>query len=332
MVEVVSFLAETTSVTTAAMRNRLAREKIMPVVPLLEYALTSTQPASDRALLVRLACQAEGGTLEDALPGMEAWEFLEIGLLVTDDFFDERRSGRMGKTPLSSKVGPKTCVALGFVLKSLAGEAIITGHRPTDRWDVGEALCIIEWASKKQYYSQYQEEGLGKKPLPEVTLGMYFDLIENATSVGVGGALELGCLLGQGSLEDRRKFRDFGITLGNLLQMRDDLIDYIDDESLIGKGPFSDLLCRRRRLPLLAACWEASPAEKERIERILEGDIGPQEINWVLGAITAEKVKRRIRSISAELHNKALAQLDGLPKVEPSRTLFLQLLDLSVDL
>jgi len=331
--DLINFFRETTDITTKFLGEFIHQEKFEPIIPLLEYALSSTAPGSDRALLVRLACQLEKGTIKDALPGMAAWELLNTNLLVTDDFFDERKTKRMGKIPISEKFGVKICISLGFILKSLASEVLIKGARKTNKWNVGDALEILELSTKWQYYSQYQENAMVKTPLSEVTLEMYIDLIKNATSVEIGGAVESGCLLGGGSKCDREKYNDFGIILGHLFQIRDDLIDYIDDESLIKKGPFSDLISKSRRLPLLVAYWEGSQSEKREIEHILDKKtMKPTDILKIIDLITSNKVKNKIKNISNELCKTARMQLARLPKNEPATSLFNQLLDLSIDL
>lgn len=332
-INLADFFKETTDITTKFLNGFIHQEKFESIMPLLEYALSSTTPGSDRALLVRLACQLEEGTLKDALPGMAAWELLNINLLVTDDFFDARKTKRMGKIPISEKFGAETCISLGFILKSLASEVLIKGAKKTNKWNVGDALEILEWSTKWLYYSQYQEDVMVKIPLSEVTLEMYIDLIKNATSVGIGGAIELGCLLGGGSKSDRQKFRDFGIIFGHLFQIRDDLIDYVNDETLIKKGPFSDIISKRRRLPLLVAYWESSSSEKRETERILDKkNMRPTDILKIINLITTNKVKNRIRNISYKLYKTAKTQLAQLPKSEPATSLFMQLLELSIDL
>jgi geranylgeranyl pyrophosphate synthase len=329
----ITFFKETTKITTKYLNGFIRKEKFDSIIPLLEYALSSTTPGSDRALLVRLACQLEKGTLEDALPGMASWELLNVNLLVTDDFFDARKTKRMGKIPIIEKFGAKTCISLGFILKSLASEVLIKGAKKTNKWYIGDALEILEWSTKWLYYSQYQEDVMAKIPLSEVTLDMYIDLIKNATSVGIGGAIGLGCLLGGSGKSERKKFMDFGITVGHLYQIRDDLIDYINDETLIRKSPFSDLISKRRRLPLLVAYWESSSSEKKEIDRILDKkNIMRSDILKIIDIITTNKVKNRIRNISYKLYKTAKTQLAQLPKSEPATSLFIKLLDLSIDL
>lgn len=326
-------LEEVTDATTAWMRANVLKDDYGPMSPMLEYAITSVVPASDRAVLVRYGCELMGRDWHDALPGMAAFEFQNINLLVTDDYFDERSSHRMGKDPISRKWGSKVAIALGFVLKSLSNESLLLGWNRSPDWKIEQAIETIEWASKWQYYSQFLEDQMTAMELNDVTLDHYKNLIEKATAVGIAGALELGCIIGKCNSATRNRAREFGMTLGCLLQVRDDCIDYIYNEDLIGKGPLSDLFTKRRRLPILCAYWQGTKAEKRIIDRILiEKEISLEEASIILDLIIAPKSRACLREFSQELAQEARRQMRLLPKDTCAHACLLELVSLFSDL
>jgi len=306
---------------------------LQELTPLIEHSLHSVVPGNDRAFLVKLGCELMGKSVGFALPGMAALEFLNINLLVTDDFFDKRTSMRMGVKTIREKWGDEACISLGFILKSLSSEILIASCNDKSPWKLKDALETLEWATKRQYYSQFLEEKLIKMPLSDITLEMYFNLIENATSSGTAGALEMGCIMGCGSDKDRELFRSFGVELGNLLQIRDDLIDYIYNEELIKKGPFNDLLAKKRRLPILISYWLGTPQEKRKIDEIFRKDeISLVDVFSIIEIITLPKVERKIKSIVRDTRLKAIKKLNLLPQEEPAKSVLIDIVTLFSDL
>jgi geranylgeranyl pyrophosphate synthase len=329
----VEHLSEVTEVTTAWIRDKVLRDDYRGLTPMIEHSLTSTVPDSDRAIMVKLGCELQGEDWHEALPAMAAWELLNINLLVTDDFFDRRTTRRMGQKTILQKWGEEACLVLGFVLTSIASEALISAWNKSSRWSLHDALEVLTWATKWEYYSQFQESELMTTAISETTLEMYVELIKASTAVGIAGSFELGCVMGRGNSKKRAQFRDFAMDLGCLLQIRDDLIDYIYNESLIKKGPFNDLFTKKRRLPILAAYWEGSQTEKRRIEKLLKKKVlNLEDALTITEMITSPKVERRIRGISYVFEESARKKLSGLPEIRPARVILSDLIDLFTEL
>lgn len=333
-ISLIKLLNEVSKITTDWIRKKIVKKSTCgEILPLIEHALISTVPGNDRALMVKLGCELLREEWQVALPAMAAWELLNINLIVTDDFFDKRTTKRMGKKTICAIWGEEACLSLGFVLNSMASEALISAHRESSNWNLRDALEILEWATKWLYYSQFQENQMVKTPLSQVTLEMYIDMIKNATSVGIAGAFELGCVMGRGNRQERKNFRDFGIYLGHLAQIRDDLIDYIYDESLIKKGAFNDLFSKKRRLPILVAYWEGTPTEKKCIEKILGKDvITLEDASVITDMITSDRIEKKIRRIVKPIATDAIQKLRLLPNTQPAKLILSELVDLFMDL
>ncbi len=327
------WLDEVTVCTKEYMRSFIAARRFPDLDELMEHAIDLVVPASDRAVLVRAGCEIVGSDEARALPGMAAFEFQNINLLVTDDFFDDRKTTRMGTDTIRQKWGDRAAVALGFVLKCYSVEVLADAWNTNCEWDLKRAVSAVEWASRWQYASQFLEEEITSTPISEVSLDAYLYLIEKATATGIAGAMELGGIIGGGSENAQVQLREFGLKLGSLLQIRDDCLDYIYDEDLICKGAFSDLFAKRRRLPLLAAYWEGTDSEKVQIEKLLALPvISLEDVPAVLDLITATKVKNRIDSITGRIRAAALEDLERLPKSGASNEFLTELVELFTDL
>jgi len=93
------------------------------------------------------------------------------------------------------------------------------------------------------------------QPLSSVSLNDYISLIEETTGVDVASNIGMGAVVGELDSQVSERLYRFGLCLGTLAQIRDDVLDYCDVKSdgnyVIGKLPFRDLETGKRRLPLL---------------------------------------------------------------------------------
>lgn len=97
---------------------------------------------------------------------------------------------------------------------------------------------------------------LAQKSLSDVSTQDYISLIEETTGVDVATNLALGGISAGLDEETQQNLYGFGLKLGTLAQIRDDVLDYCDAKDsegnyVIGKLPFRDSETGKKRLPLL---------------------------------------------------------------------------------
>jgi geranylgeranyl pyrophosphate synthase len=97
---------------------------------------------------------------------------------------------------------------------------------------------------------------MARKPLEKVSISDYMALVEETTGVDVATNLAVGGVSGKLGQEAQDGLYQFGLRLGTLAQIRDDVLDYCevkDNEGhyVIGKLPFRDVETGKKRLPLL---------------------------------------------------------------------------------
>ena len=110
-----------------------------------------------------------------------------------------------------------------------------------------------------------------------------------------------------------------------MAQIRD---DFWIDSKIMGKVPFSDLLEKKRRFPLLIAYKVGT-----KIEKILNKDkIINRDILTIMEMITSPKAKSKTYEIIKEISNKAKRNLILLPDVEPAKSILLDLINLFSEL
>ena len=113
----------------------------------------------------------------------------------------------------------------------------------------------------------------------------YFQLIRSKTASLLGAACEVGALCGAPAC--RAPMRQYGLQLGMAFQVADDLLDYIEVESVTGKPSGNDLREHKVTLPLIAALPQMSPAQRSRVEDLFRNATpDDSEIAGVVAIVT----------------------------------------------
>lgn len=89
----------------------------------------------------------------------------------------------------------------------------------------------------------------------------YIDLIAKKTASFFAGCAEAGAALGGADKELRQVFRDFGMNMGIVFQIMDDLIDIYGDPEVAKKSLRNNLSEGTVTLPMIHA-WELHPADR----------------------------------------------------------------------
>lgn len=147
---------------------------------------------------------------------------------------------------------------------------------------------------------------LAQKPIADVSVQDYITLIEETTGVDVATNLAIGGISGEVDKTSLNNLYQFGLRLGTLAQIRDDVLDYCeakDNEGkfVIGKLPFRDSETGKRRLPLLlTGDQNMRKLPDEVYDKIEEGFVKPRR----------EEAKKYLDSTAVRKDSKKL--LEGI--------------------
>src|SRR4029077_3911613 len=110
----------------------------------------------------------------------------------------------------------------------------------------------------------------------------YFEIVGRKTAALFGACCRIPAYLVDLPESSATALFNYGFNLGVCFQLIDDLLDFTSSTEVLGKPALSDLKEGKVTLPLLLAVPRATPAEREKIERIANAksfeDIGPAEI------------------------------------------------------
>ncbi|MEI2691836.1 MAG: polyprenyl synthetase family protein [Anaerolineae bacterium] len=204
-----------------------------------------------RPVVCLLACAAVGGAVEDALPAAAAVELLHNFSLIHDDV-EDNSSTRRHRPTVWALWGVPQAINAGDAMFTLARLAL---HGVTGRGVVAatalEASAIFDRACLRLTEGQYLDMSFEDRQ--DVAVEEYVAMIEGKTAALLSASLELGALLGGADEGTRRSLAEFGRGLGLAFQMQDDILGIWGDETITGKSAASDILARKKSLPVVYA-------------------------------------------------------------------------------
>ncbi|MGH2568344.1 MAG: polyprenyl synthetase family protein [Bacteroidota bacterium] len=208
-----------------------------------------------RSVLVLVACEAVGGSRDNALHASAAMEFLHNFTLVHDDIMDNATS-RRGRTTVHNKWDHNVAILVGDELLALSFRALLRTpsalvHEITKVFTEG----VVEVCEGQAYDKEFETKA-------RVRLKDYLLMIQKKTAKLVSVSTELGGLAGNGSEREILSLRRYGEHVGRAFQIQDDLLDITADERDFGKAIGSDLQEGKRTFLFLEALRKAKGEDK----------------------------------------------------------------------
>lgn len=243
-----------------------------------------------------LACQAVGGTEEQALPGASAVLCSVISIHLVDDMLDDDPRGdyhRLG-------IGPTANLALAFQA---------AGHRLLDDPVFDPRLrsslqAIFAGMSLATSYGQSLDAQVLKSEQE------YWRTVESKTPPLFAAALEMGALLGGAPAETAKRLAHFGHVLGLFVQVSDDLSDALQVPAR------ADWKRGSNNLPILYALT-AEHTEREEFRQLVSHVDDPEAL------ALAHKILLRCGAVSycafklLEFAREARSSLSRIPLKDP---------------
>lgn len=223
-----------------------------------------------RPILVLLAARLCQSVSDKSIQTAVAMEILHTASLVHDDVVDASPL-RRGQESVNARWNNKVAVLVGDYLFAQVLQ-LMSEIRNT------RILAIL--SSMAQGLVQGELMQLHAKQSMWITEAQYMDIIAHKTAYLFAACAEAGAVSACASPKQISALRDFGYYLGLCFQMKDDLIDYSDND-LVGKPTMSDIADGKVTLPLIAALSRAPQHEaddlKAAIEEALQSEIKNQK-------------------------------------------------------
>jgi octaprenyl-diphosphate synthase len=212
-----------------------------------------------RPTLVILSSRMCGSNGDRHIPYAAIVEFLHTATLLHDDVIDNAQT-RRGSRTANEIWGNEPSVLVGDFLFSKAFDLMIEDNNE-------KILKIMAKVTTGLAEGEIQE--LLKTADVGTTQEEYLDVISKKTAILLSAACEIGAILGRVSEKKRLALRNYGYHIGMAFQLTDDILDYVSNNTILGKNIGTDLKEGKVTLPLIQALKSANEEEKGRVQRVL---------------------------------------------------------------
>lgn len=256
-----------------------------------------------RPLLVLLTCSAAGGDWRKALPAAAAVELVHNFSLIHDDI-EDCSPIRHGRSTIWKKWGIPHAINAGDAMFTLAHLQSVRLAEMVSQPVGLKAVEVLQQACLHLTQGQYLD--LAYENREDVTIDDYWLMVERKTAALVSASTELGALSAFCDDLTCNSYRNFGRLLGLAFQVQDDYLGIWGNSALTGKSVQSDLLTRKKTLPVLyglsqcgkfAQLWKQNPAKS-------------RELDQLISALESEGGKEFVKSQGVMLVDNALHELE----------------------
>lgn len=262
-----------------------------------------------RPVLCLLACEAAGGKAEQALPAAAALELLHNFSLIHDDIEDNSPTRRHRPTAWSLW-GVPLAINAGDGMFSLAHAAFF--DLPAKGVPEAAVLAGLQrFVDMSLALTEGQYMDMSFEGRLDVSVEEYYAMIAGKTGALLGAAPEIGALIGGASPEMAQAYREYGASLGRAFQLQDDILGIWGDEQQTGKSAASDILTKKKTLPVVLALNHEGVGKRLRI--IYAGpDFTAEHVPAVLSLLDQADVRRTTEQAVLDATARAHAALQTI--------------------
>jgi geranylgeranyl pyrophosphate synthase len=195
-----------------------------------------------------------------------AFEMVHLATLIHDDIIDEAKT-RRGNPTVNALWGDKIGILLGdYYLAKTAGLIADVEDFRIDHLFSDTVATVCEGTILEIITA-------GRADLTEKT---YFEKIERKTACLIAACSKGGAILSGASDTEIEWLYHYGLNLGIAFQIIDDVLDYTEDQSTIGKPAGNDLRQGMVTLPLIYALQISANSSlnghQSKVQAILSGE------------------------------------------------------------
>ncbi len=218
-----------------------------------------------RPMLTLMSANLFGKSIQESMPAAMAVELFHNFSLIHDDIMDDAPLRRANQT-VHEKWNTNIAILSGDVLLVYAYEQIC--KQPPHI--IPSLLSLFNKTAIE--VCEGQQMDMDFETRSDVSAEEYIEMIRLKTSVLLGCALEMGAIIGETSLENRKALYAFGEHLGIAFQIQDDLLDLYGDPEKVGKQVGGDVIANKKTLLSILAKTNASAVQLSKLNA-LQGEL-----------------------------------------------------------
>lgn len=214
-----------------------------------------------RPVLLLMACEMFGESIEKGIPQALAIEIFHNFTLVHDDIMDKAPK-RRNQLTVHTKWNENTGILSGDVMLVCAYKQLCKSE-PQHLEKLLELFnqTAIEVCEGQQFDMNYELEST-------VTISEYIRMIELKTAVLLGCSLQTGAIVSGASEQDQKNIYEFGRNMGIAFQLQDDLLDAFGNPDKFGKQVGGDIISNKKTYLFLKALELANDDQRHRLTQL----------------------------------------------------------------
>lgn len=290
------------------------RESLQSKIPLLDIILRFVirrKGKQMRPLFVFLSAELCGKTTEATYRGATLIELLHTATLIHDDVVDDSNE-RRGYFSLNALWKNKIAVLIGDYLLSRGLLLSIDN-------DDFNLLKIVSTATREMSEGELLQ--IEKARFLNIKEDVYFEIIRKKTASLISSCTAIGAESVGASTETVKMMVEFGENAGIAFQIRDDLFDYGDGQT-IGKPRGIDIREKKMTLPLIYFLRNASYLERHKIIQLIRRhNNDPKKVREVIEKVNHSGGIDYARQKMLEYRQKAIDILYTFPECPARQSL-----------
>ncbi|KAF8818706.1 polyprenyl synthetase family protein [Rickettsia endosymbiont of Cardiosporidium cionae] len=233
-----------------------------------------------------------------------AIESMHIATLLHDDVIDEGTVRRF--LPSANIIwGNNASILVGDFLLSQSFNFLVSTKSIKILSLLAETSSIIIRGEVQQLAKLQLKEMLDKDD--------YYKIIQSKTAQLFSAACETGSIITKQSEKHHDIMKTYGLLLGMIFQITDDILDYCGESSDIGKNIGQDFKEGKITLPIITLYQIAKPNDKKTLlEIMLEGNKSEVDLRWVQEKLYTLKIKETIHNKLTLMKNQAKSGINKL--------------------
>ena len=293
--------------------NAIINTTLHSDIPLLDSTNNSLREHSGKmmrpmlALLVAGAAGVASPLPEDTYLYAAATEMLHNATLLHDDVVDGATE-RRGLPTVSSLLGGSAAVLIGDYWLAKCLRLVLSARREADR-------VLRLFAQTIGHLTEGELLQMEKATSADTTQADYLRILYGKTASLFESAAMSAAISVAASEQVTRAMGDFAYKLGIAFQIKDDIFDYEEDASSIGKPVGIDLLEQKITQPLLCALSQVPAAEQQAIRDKVKNIVDhPEYVADVTAFVKAYNGVALAREKMDVFLEEAISCLDILPE------------------
>jgi geranylgeranyl pyrophosphate synthase len=202
------------------------------------------------------------------LPLSVAYEMVHLATLIHDDIVDEAKT-RRGNPTVNALWGDKIAILLGdyYFAKTSGLVADIDDNRIDHLF--AETVATVSEGTIMEMMTAGRID---------LTIETYYEKIRHKTACLIAACSKGGAIVSEASDDEIEQLHEYGMNLGIAFQIIDDILDYTEDQSTIGKPAGNDLRQGMVTLPLIYALQEQpNNGLSQQVQPLLNGVLHKEE-------------------------------------------------------